>query len=836
MKRLIALIAIFCPVFSLMGNNTLSQKYQDSKLPVDARVDGLLQQMTLQEKIALLGGDETGFNSCGVERLGIPPIRMSDGPVGVRTGAATAFPVSINMAASWDTGLIHRYGVALGEETKAKGRNCILGPCVGIHRFPLNGRNFESFGEDPFLSSRMAVSVIQGVQSQGVIATVKHFACNDQEWERNHYDVQVDERTLREIHLPAFETAVTEGHVLAVMSAYNIVNGAHCSENRHLLTDILKEDWGFPGIVMSDWVSVYSADKAANAGLDMEMPHPVWFKDRLLAAVQDGRVSEAVIDDKVRRQLRVRFLAGIFDRPAPTEDETIIRSESHRHLALEMARKSIVLLKNDGLLPLAKDRIKTIALIGPHAKTARTGGGGSSMVQPWETVSPYEGAVALLGNQAKIAYAEGTHIDPVRSVPLPSRYLRTPDGRSEGLLGEYFANSRFAGPPVFTRIDPLINFDFSAGGVDPRLSLTDFAVRWTGKFIPPVTRCYRLAISSDDGSRLTINGRLVVDNWGQHGEVTRSCDVPMEAGKEYDIQIDYNQVGGDASMRLGWQNPDDITPEPTIAEAVQVARQSDAVILCVGNTAFLESEGADVGDFKMSGNQDELVQAVAEANPHTVAVVYGGVPVLMQHWLGKVKAVIAALYPGQEGGTALAQILFGEVNPSGKLPFSYLQDRSQSPAFNGYMDPGLKVHYAEGVFVGYRYYDRHKIDPLFPFGYGLSYTTFDYGNLRVEQTGGNAWVVKADIKNSGKMAGEEVVEVYLGPEHCSVPRPLQELKGFSKVSLAPGETGTVSIPLNERAFQFYDPERKQWTLEPGVFEVRVGASSRDIRLKGTIKL
>jgi beta-glucosidase len=307
---------------------------------------------------------------------------------------------------------------------------------------------------------------------------------------------------------------------------------------------------------MSDWVSVYSAVGAANAGLDLEMPHPVWFKDRLLAAVQDGRVSEAVIDDKVRRQLRVRFLAGLFDNPAPAEDESIIRSESHRNLALEMARKSIVLLKNDRLLPLARERIKTIALIGPHAKTARTGGGGSSMVQPWETVSPYEGVAALLGNQVKIAYAEGTHIDPVRPVPLPSKYLRTPDGRSEGLLGEYFANSRFEGPPVFTRIDPLIDFNFSAAGADPRLSLTDFAVRWTGKFLPPVTRRYRLAISSDDGSRLTINGRLMVDNWGQHGEVIRSCDVPMEAGKEYEIQIDYNQVGGDASMRLGWQNPD----------------------------------------------------------------------------------------------------------------------------------------------------------------------------------------------------------------------------------------------------------------------------------------
>lgn len=808
-----------------------------TNLSTESRIESLLSQMTLAEKITMLGGDESGFNGSGVERLGIPPIRMSDGPVGVRSGASTAFPASVNMAASWDTNLIYRFGVALGEETLAKGKNCILGPCVGIHRFPLNGRNFESFGEDPFLSSRMAVSYIRGVQSLPVIATVKHYACNDQEWERTRADSVVDERALREIHLPAFEAAVREGGVRAVMSGYNVVNGQHCSENKHLLTDILKRDWGFQGIVMSDWVSVHSAIAAANNGLDLEMPHPVWFGEKLLAAVKNGKVSEATIDDKISRHLRVRFAAGLFDNPAPKPNQAVVESDAHRQLALEMAQKSIVLLKNDGLLPLATNKLKTIAMIGPAANIARTGGGGSSVIWPWEKISPVEGMKKILGPDVKIIFAEGANIDPIKTVTVASEYLRTPNGLTNGLLGEYFDNYDFKGAPLFTRVDPKLDFEWKNGASpDPRMKATDYSIRWTGKLIPPVTQKYNLAITSDDGSRLFIDGKQFVDNWGSHGMEQRSCEVQLEAGKEYAIRIDFNQGGADAGMRFSWRDLKETRTDPTIAEAVAAAKSADAAILCVGNTLNTEAEGHDVADFKMPGEQDELVQAVLKANPNTVVVVWGGVPILMKYWIKDAKAVIAALYPGQEGGLALAQILSGVVNPSGKLPFSYIQDRSESPTFTGYQNKNLKVNYTEGVFVGYRYYDKNNVEPLFPFGHGLSYTTFKYSGQNVERTGADSVTVSFKVENIGKVAGEEVAQVYVGQKNCSGPRPVKELKGFAKVKLAPGETQTVLIPLNARSFQYFDADKRAWVLKPGSFNISVGASSRDLRLKDSIIL
>jgi beta-glucosidase len=354
--------------------------------------------------------------------------------------------------------------------------------------------------------------------------------------------------------------------------------------------------------------------------------------------------------------------------------------------------------------------------------------------------------------------------------------------------------------------------------------------------VPPLTQKYYLSITSDDGSRLYLDGKMVVDNWGDHGMSQKSCALNLEAGKAYDVRIEFYQGGGDAGMRFGWRDPRDHTPEPTIAEAVATARGADAVVLCVGNTSDTEGEGTDVADFKMTGKQDELVRAILRANSNTVVVVWGGVPVLMKPWLPKAKAVVAALYPGQEGGTALAQILTGEINPSGKLPFSYIQKRSEAPEFAGYKDPGLKVNYSEGVFVGYRYYDRNKIEPLFPFGYGLSYTTFKYDNLQIRKTGPAACEVVFDVKNTGPVAGAETAQLYVGPRHPPVPRPLRELKGFAKIQLASGETKTVALPLGERAFEFFDPKKNQWTLAPGTFDVFIGASSRDLRLSQAVKI
>lgn len=811
-------------------------KYKNASLPVDDRIEDLLTRMTLEEKVEILSGDSTGFNGPGIERLGIPPIKMTDGPVGVRTGNSTAYPVSVNMAASWDTSLIRRYGEFLGAETRAKGKTVILGPCVGIHRFPLGGRNFESFGEDPFLSSGIAVSYVKGVQSQNVIATVKHYACNDQEWQRNDYDVIVDERSLREVHLAPFEAAVKEGGANAVMSSYNIINGQHASENHHLLNDVLKKDWGFKGIVMSDWVSVYSAVDAANNGLDLEMPSGVWFRDSLMAAVKAGKVSEDVINDKVRRQLWVRFVNGLFDNPLPVEDQKIIESDLHKNFALEMAQKSIILIDNkNNLLPLSKENVKNVAVIGPAANIAQTGGGGSSYVSPWHKVSPYEGLKELAGSNVNVILAEGISLDPFKAIPIPSEYLKTLDGKP-GLKGEYFNNRNWEGEPALVRIDTVVNFGFSNLSPDAKINADYFSVRWTGKFIPPVTKKYKLAVSSDDGSFLYLNGKKVIDNGGNHGELQANCEIMLEGGKEYDIKIEFEEGGGDAAIRLLWKDPFTEDRDPTINDAVEAAKKADVAIVCVGNTNYNESEGVDVKSFEMGNGQDELVQAIAKVNPNTVVVVYGGVPVSMKNWLSKVKAVLFAGYPGQEGGTALAQILFGDVNPSAKLPFSYIQDKKQSPAFEGYQDKSLKVNYSEGVFVGYKYYEKNGIEPLFPFGYGLSYTTFAYNDLKIEKAGDNKFTATFSITNTGKRAGEEIAELYIGQENPSVPRPLKELKGFTKISLQPGETKSVTIHIDEKAFRYWHPDQNTWVTDAGTYHVSVGSSSKDILLRGRINL
>ncbi len=801
----------------------------------EPRIEELLRQMTLEEKIHLLAGDTSDFNAQGLPRLGIPSIPMGDGPAGIRIGHSTAFPSPINLAASWDVALASEFGDAIAAETLAKGRSCILGPCVGINRFPLNGRNFESFGEDPCLSSRMGVGVIRSVQARGVIPAVKHFAVNDQEWERRELDVIVDERTLREIHLPAFEAAVKEAGVWSVMSSYNRINGPHASQCAPLLNDILKGDWGFRGIVMSDWESVYTAVGAANAGLDLEMPNTVWFGEALLDAVNDGRVPEAVINDKIRRHLRVRFEAGLFDRPAPVEDESVIRSEAHIAIAREIAAKSMVLLKNDGLLPLAPERIRRVALIGPAMNHTRTGGGGSSLVLPWRTVSPRQGIAALLGDRAECVFAEGVSIDMYRPEPIPAECFRTPDNSAPGLVAEYFDNAECAGTPLYTQVEPRAYFELIGGAPDPRLNKDLFSIRWTGRFTPPVTHDYELALCSDDGSRLWIDGQLVIDFWGAHSLATKTATIRLEAGRSYAVRIEFCELGGDATMICGWRAPDDTTPPATIEAAVAAARGADVAIVAVGLASFLEGEGCDVADFRMPGGQDELVQAVAAANPNTVVVVYGGVPLLMEHWLGNVRAVLAAFYPGQEGGSALADLLFGRLSPSGKLPFSYIQHRDQSPAFADYQNPDRKSHYTEGVFVGYRWLDHNGVAPLFPFGHGLSYTTFRYADLRLIPSGNGACTAVVEVTNTGRMAAEEVVQLYVAPPATTpVPRPPQELKAFAKIALAPGETHTVELPLGPRAFQYFDPDSRVWTTAPGEYEIRVGASSRDIRLTGSI--
>ncbi len=823
-RRLLTLLMM---ALAMVARTDVARAQEDS----DGKVSALVKSMTLEEKISMLGG--TGFASRPVPRLGIPPLNMTDGPVGVRWERSTAFPASIAMGATWDPALIRRLGEALGREARAKGRNMLLGPCININRVPVGGRSFESFGEDPWLMSRMAVEYIRGVQSQHVIACAKHFAANNQEFERTTIDEKVDERTLREIYYPAFRAAVKEGGVLSVMSAYNKLNGRWCSENPDLLTALLKKEWGFRGLVVSDWGAVHSTVPTANAGLDIEMPTGAFLNETTLPpALKSGAVSEQVIDDKITRLLRVMFLDGLFG-PQAAPDTTVVNSPAHRALAREVESAGIVLLKNrDNVLPVGSAAVHSIAVIGPNAAVARTGGGGSAYVTAFYGVSPLDGLKRRAGSAITVEYAPGCSMaGEIR--PVEGSALRPPSGAggTTGLRGEYFANQDLSGVPSLTRIDREVDFDWGDGAPAAGIPEDHFSVRWTGSIVPPESGEYDLSIRSDDGSRLYVNGGLFIDNWGDHAELTKSKRIHLEKGKEISVKLEYYENAGGAMVQLGWQ------PQrgDMLSSAVEAAKKADMAIVCVGNSNDIESEGFDRDSLALPAGQDRLVEAVASANPRTVVVLTTGSPVLMP-WAGRVAGIVEMWFGGQEAGNALADVLFGDVNPSGKLPVTFPLSWEDTPARAAYPGHDEKTEYAEGIFVGYRHYDREKKEVLFPFGHGLSYTQFSYGPMHVAPpTGGTPYarVVSLDITNSGGRAGEEVVQLYVGDAHAPLPRPPAELKAFAKVSLAPGEKKTVTFTLDESSFAYFDPAGRRWTVAPGTFALLAGSSSRDIRSRAT---
>lgn len=791
----------------------------------DPRIDKLLSMLTLEEKINLLGGKD--FETVPIPRLGIPSLTMTDGPVGIRWQPSSAFPVSIMMAASWNTTLIESLGVALARETLAKGRHMLLGPCVNIQRTPFAGRNFESFGEDPFLAARMAVAHVKGVQALRVIATTKHYACNNQEYERDFTNVIVSERALREIYLPAFEAAVKEAGSMSVMSAYNKVNGTWCSENPVLLTDILKKEWEFPGFVVSDWGAVHSTVPTFKAGLDIEMPTGKYLNTgNLMPALKSGVLDEATLNDKVRRFLRTIIWAGLFDVRQNTGGE--LNSARHRKLALDVAREGMVLLKNDTqVLPLSKPALKTLAVIGPNAATARTGGGGSSRVDPIYAVSPLDALRQRLSPEVTIRYATGCQTAGDLD-PIPAGALRPPGSPPgiNGLRAEYFSNKDLKDSPVLMRVDPTIDFSWSAGAPDQTLRPDSFSVRWTGTVTAMKSGPHTLQTISDDGVRLWLDGTLLIDDWSDHGAHPRSASVNLVAGRAYDLRIEYYENTGDAVIKLGWRSAD----ESLLAEAVRAASSSDAAVLCVGLNEFFESEGFDRQSLSLPTDQVNLIRAVAAANKKTIVVLNTGAPVLMEEWLAQVPALVLAWYPGEEGGSALADLLFGVSNFSGKLPITLAKRWEDFPAFGNYPGSG-SVQYAEGVFVGYRHFDRNKTGVLFPFGHGLSYTTFVYSDLNaVPVEAGETMKVQVSVavRNAGARAGAEVVQLYVRPPASPVERPVRELKGFKKVTLEPGATALIQFTLDYRSFAYYDEVKNAWTVFPGTYQVHVGSSSRDL--------
>ncbi len=786
--------------------------------------------MTLDEKIALVAG--TGFDTVGVPRLHIPGLRMTDGPVGVRVGQATAFPAGTLLAATFDPALVERVGAAIARETKGHGKNVILGPAVNIARTALCGRNFEYYGEDPELAARTAVAYIKGVQSQGVVATVKHFAANNQETERMSVSAEVDARALYEIYLPAFEAAVKQAGVWAVMCAYNRVNGVYACENPGLLDRTLRRDWGFRGLVMSDWGATHSVTPAMRAGLDLEMPQAVHYTPAAIRRALDKKeIEPAVLDEMVRRQLRA--IAALKLGEDASEHPEAIDTLEHRALNREAARSGFVLLKNDNnILPLDRSKIRRIAVVGPRGGLV-DGGGGSAHVSATHKVSLVDALREALGSKVRVDFAPG-EITPDGLEPIPASVLAPPAGHTgQGLLGEYFVGKECAGTPKLVRVDPTVDFHWELGSPGPGLPEDEFFVRWTGTLTPPKSGLYALALRSDDGSRLYLDGKLVIDDWGDHPPTLKIAQMELVGGKAHDLRLEYFEGIIGASVELLWQRAD----KDPFRRVAEVARGADIVIAAVGDGMGDETEGLDRPSLSLPGRQDEIVRAAAAVNPKIVVITASGAAITMP-WLAQVRAVLHGWFPGQEAGAAFTDVLFGDVSPSGKLPVTFPKRLEDEPAFGNFPGTNGKVAYQEGILVGYRWYDTRKVEPLFPFGFGLSYTTFVYRDLAVSAWDPERGVsLRLKVKNTSARRGAEVVQIYVHAASTAVFRPEQELRAFAKVDLAPGEEREVTLNLPVRAFAHFDaklPERDAWRTDPGTFEIRAASSSRDIRLRASV--
>ncbi len=830
-----------------------------SERDLDARAQALLDRMTLREKASLLSGRDEWY-TVPIERLGLPSIVVTDGPHGVRAadgtgrpyGPATSFPTGSALAATFDPELIEKVGGALAREARAFDCDLLLGPCINIVRHPLAGRNFECYSEDPYLAGRIAVGFIRGVQAQGVGTALKHFACNNQETERTRASSEVDERTLREIYLPAFEMAVKEASPWTVMCSYNRLNGAYASESAWLLTKVLRDEWGFTGAVMSDWGATHDTVNSVRAGLDLEMPGPArHFGLRLVDAVQSWQLDGAVVDTAARRIIKTVLRLGRADGPVPSR---AANTAEHQALARQVAREAMVLLKNDRrALPLELGAMRLLAVIGPNVADFRITGGGSACVDPPYRVDLLEVLAAKVRaarpaseEPSSMRYAAGC--DNFREPPvLATELVRPAQGKGRGLWLEFFRNTRFAGAAELCRVDARIDHWCFGPGLNGQPDAEEFSARWTGKLLPKHTGPHAILVRHTAVARLRLDGRTIVDSEApvcpsdaapDAALAVAQATVELVAGREYDLEVDFvrGKSAPFASMQVRFA-PAPVEPiQERIRRAVALAADADAAVVIVGMPDTFETEGRDRAGLELPGDQDELIAAIAEVNPRTIVVVNCGSPIAMP-WASRVAAILLAHYPGQEGAHALVEILTGEANPAGKLPMTYPRRLEDVPAFLSL--PGERqVHYGEGLFVGYRHYDRRDIEPLFPFGHGLSYTTFEYGALQAPAQSplGRPVRVAVTVENQGQRAGAEVVQLYVGERNPTVARPIRELKRFAKVELLPGQSKTIEFLLDERAFACFDTASRSWRVHPGEYELMAGSSSRDIRSRAIVRL
>ena len=795
-------------------------------------LEALVDKLTLEEQISLLSGEDA-WSVPAVTRLDIGQLRVTDGPNGARGGGsliggvtAAAFPVGICIGASWDPNLASEIGSAIADEVISKGAHVALAPTVNIHRSVTNGRNFECYSEDPELTAAIAVAYIEGLQAKHIAATVKHFAGNESEIERTTIDSRVDERALREVYLRPFEDAVKKAGTWAVMSSYNKLNGTYTAENRWLLTDVLRGDWGFDGLIMSDWFGSRSTVPTMNAGLDLEMPGPT--RDRgqkLVAEVEAGKIARETVRESALNVLRLMERTGALHDRQPWQERAEDRP-AHRALIRRSGAAGMVLLKNEGLLPLRAEG--SVAVIGPNAKTAQIMGGGSAQLNPHYKVSPWDGLATRLGEQRQLSHAVGC--TNRRWEPLLQGELSI----------DFYASNDFSGPVVHSeRIQNAIALWHPpfAGG---KVKTMHFSARVRGTFVPEETGLHRVGISAAGYARVHIDGQLVANAWEgwTRGRTffEEGCDevvgtVELRAGRVHEIEIEFAAKPAEELLnpgfRLGIGLP---LGDAHITHAARLASEADMAILCVGRSGEWDTEGSDLENISLPGRQDELISAVLAANPRTVVVLQTGGPVEMP-WAEDAPAILQAWYPGQECGNAIADVLFGDVEPGGRLPQTFPRHWRDNPTYseNPEVYPGRdgKVSYEEGVFVGYRHYDRSGAVPLYAFGHGLSYTSFAMSDLQVVGHADGARV-SFTVTNTGARQGSTVAQVYVGDIEATVPRPVRELKAFRKLVLEPGQSTVVEIALPLRAFAFFDVASQCWRVEAGRFAISVGFSATDI--------
>ncbi|HZN06325.1 MAG TPA: glycoside hydrolase family 3 C-terminal domain-containing protein [Pyrinomonadaceae bacterium] len=860
MSRLRIALPVLALVLCLIGSGSLATTqqttpdpgaaYLNPRLPLDQRVNDLVSRMTLEEKVSQM------MNAApAIPRLGIPQYDWwNEALHGVAfSGVATVFPQAIGLGATFDPQLVSRIANVISDEARAKyheaqrrrNYNRFYGltfwsPNINIFRDPRWGRGQETYGEDPYLTSRLGVEFVKGLQGDDpkylkVVATPKHYAVHSgPEPERHRFDAPATKRDLLETYLPAFRATVIEGRAVSVMCAYNRTNGEPCCANTNLLGDMLRAEWGFNGYVVSDCGAIddiYKHHKftktaeeasalAVKRGTDLECGDSY---KALVNAVKQGLISEAEIDRALKRLFEARFRLGMFDPPEMVAYSKIPFSANdapeHRRLALDAARESIVLLKNENnTLPLRKD-LKSIAVIGPNADEIQVLLGNYNG-QPSRATTPLAGIRQRVSSQTKVLYAMGTTLTEVSAVPVPASALRGPEGES-GLKAEYFSNKELRGAPVLTRVDREVNFDWGMMNPVPGVPADDFSARWTGKVVATVSGKYRFGAIADDGVRVYLDGKLIAEDWTEHAPATVTGEVTLEAGKSYEVKMEYFESKIGAVARLVWQPPVVVKPESPYAEAVSVARQADAVVLVLGLSPRLEGEemnvrepgflGGDRTEIKLPARQQGLLEAVAATGKPVVLVLLSG-SALAVPWANEhIPAIVHAWYPGEEGGTAIAEALFGDYNPGGRLPVTFYKSVDQLPAFENYQMDGRTYRFFKG-------------EPLYPFGHGLSYTRFKYSGLTVSSPRvgpAEKVVVSAAVENSGSRAGDEVVQLYVTDVEASVRVPIRSLAGVERVHLKPGERRVVRFTIEPRQLAVITDDGRT-VVEPGDFKITIG--------------